>query len=254
MSREEKKGWLGSVIVHLLLALVLFIIRVDETRTEPEFLELSWGNLSSTAISAAPSTPPSSAAVPVKSKDRVQKVPVQLPERTPGFDEKDPPLPPSRKSLVDEEYSPSGASRSKEAARGTKATGSGLGTEEKRLAMNGIGESGKTPGPSLTGGEGTDVGKSVAYSMQWGDGGTRRLLVGELPQYPEGVSVEAQIRIEAVVTPGGKVRTMRPVQKGNKRLEDAAIDQVRNWLFEPLTSGVRQADQICLITFNFVLR
>lgn len=254
MSREEKKGWVGSLIFHLVLAIVLFVIRVDETRTEPEFVEMSWGKLSNVTVSAAPSSPPSSAAVPVKRKERVQKVPVNLPERTPGFDEKDPPLPPTRKSLVEEEYSPAGATRSSDAARGKSAAGSGLGTEEKRLAMNGKGESGKAPGPSLTGGEGTDVGKSVGYSMQWGDGGTRRLLSGELPQYPEGVSVEAQIRLEAVVTPGGKVRTIRPVQKGNKKLEDAALNQVRNWLFEPLAPGVRQADQLCVITFNFVLR
>jgi hypothetical protein len=254
MSREEKKGWIGSVIAHLVLALVLFVVQVDETRTEPEFLEVSWGKFSNIPISTAPSSPPSSAAEPVRREERVRKIPVDLPERTPGFDDQDPPLPSSRKSLVEEQYSPTGANRSSEAARGTKAAGSGIGTEEKRLAMNGIGESGKIPGPSLSGGEGTDVGKSVAYSMQWGDGGTRRLLVGELPEYPEGVSVEAQIRIEAVVTPGGKVRTIRPVQKGNKRLEDAAITQVRDWLFEPLASNVRQTDQVCLITFNFVLR
>ncbi len=253
MSKEEKKGWVGSILIHVVIALVLFLLRVEETRTEPEFLEVSWGKLSHVPINTAPSSPNSSAAEPVKKKELVQRVPVELPERTPGFDDQDPPLPLSRKSPVEEQYNPSGTRRT-ESAQGTKEAGTGLGNEDRNLAANGIGESGKTPGPSLTGGEGTDVGKSVAYSMQWGDGGTRRLLVGDLPVYPEGVNVETQIRIEAVVMPGGKVRSMRPVQKGNIRLEQAAMAEVREWVFEPLASRVRQVDQVCLITFNFVLR
>jgi TonB family protein len=258
MSREEKRGWLSSVMVHLVLAVILFAVKVDETKTAPEFLEVSWENLSSTPVpmvrssSKTSSSAPSSAGISVKREERIRKTPVNLPERSPGFDAQDPPLPPSRKSAVEEEYVPAGKTGSSEAARGKKTTGSGLGDQEKQLAVNGSGGSGKTPG--LSGGDGTDVGKSVGYSMQWGDGGTRRLIAGDLPEYPEGVSVETQIRVEAVVTPAGKVRTVRPIQKGNKRLEDAALNQVRKWLFEPLGAGVRQVDQTCNITFNFVLR
>ena len=94
----------------------------------------------------------------------------------------------------------------------------------------------------------------MAYSMLWGDGGKRRLLVGDLPVYPDGVNVEAQIRIEAVVMPGGKVKSMRPVQKGNTRLEESAMSEVKDWVFEPLARNARQSDQTCVITFNFVLR
>jgi len=253
MSREDKKGWIGSIVVHLIIALALFFVRVTETRTEPEFLEVSWGKLSNVPLKPAPSAPPSVSSEPLRQDETVRKVPVDLPERTPGFDEDDPPLPATRKSVVDERFDPTGT-RVEESATGKEHTLASLGAGDQVRTQSGVGESGKLTGPSLSGGEGSDVGKSVAYSMQWGDGGTRRLLAGNLPEYPEGVNVETQIRIEAVVMPGGRVRTIRPIQKGNKKLEDAAMAQVKGWVFEPLGSSAPQADQVCFITFNFVLR
>jgi TonB family protein len=91
-------------------------------------------------------------------------------------------------------------------------------------------------------------------AMEWSGGGTRRKLSGALPAYPAGEANEAQIRLEAVVTPEGKVRNVRPVQKANARMEDAALREVRLWTFEPLPPGVTQKDQTCLVTFNFRLR
>lgn len=253
MSKEDRKGWAGSVIIHLLLGLILFLMKATEIRTEPEFLEVSWGKLSHVPLRPAPSTPPSVSSEPLLQKEKVQQVPVDLPERTPGFDENDPPLPVVRKSSVEERYRPSGLQR-EESAVGKERSLASLGDGERIRTDIGSGESGTKAGPSLMGADGSDVGKSVAYSMQWGDGGTRRLLAGNLPQYPEGVNVEAQIRIEAVVMPGGRVRSLRPVQKGNKKLEDAAMEEVRHWVFEPLGNNAPQVDQSCFITFNFVLR
>jgi TonB family protein len=91
-------------------------------------------------------------------------------------------------------------------------------------------------------------------AMEWTGGGTRRKLSGALPGYPAGESNEAQIRLEAVVTPEGKVRNVRPVQKANARMENVAMRAVGLWTFESLPPGVVQRDQTCLITFNFRLR
>jgi len=60
--------------------------------------------------------------------------------------------------------------------------------------------------------------------------------------------------MEAVVTPDGKVKSVRPAQKGNARLEDAASRVLRTWRFEPLPRAFPQRDQRCLVTFNFTLR
>ncbi len=108
--------------------------------------------------------------------------------------------------------------------------------------------------PDLAGGSASGVGNSVGVSMQWPDGGIRKKLSGSLPGYPEGANVEAQIRIETVVTPEGTVRSLKPVQKGNTRLEEAAMSAVRLWKFEPLHKSTPQKDQVCVVTFNFLLK
>ena len=127
-------------------------------RTEPEFIEVSWGKLSNVPLHPAPSTPPSVSSEPLLQKEKVQQVPVDLPERTPGFDENDPPLPVVRKSVIEEQYSPSGVQR-EESAVGKERSLASLGDAERIRTDNGAGESGRKAGPSLTGADGSDVGK-----------------------------------------------------------------------------------------------
>lgn len=128
-------------------------------------------------------------------------------------------------------------------------------------ASSGIGSATK-PAPGLygTGGRGgTDFygngsGGGIGYSMKWLQGGTRRKLAGDLPKYPEGVKVEAEIRLFAVVMPNGSIEALHPAQKGDSRLEEAALKEVRYWRFEPLKPSQPQVDQMCEITFLFTLK
>jgi TonB family protein len=123
---------------------------------------------------------------------------------------------------------------------------SGIGSSSKPSAGStpygiGLGENGE--------GEG-----SGAFSLQWLHGMTRRKLSGELPIYPQGTTVTAQIRILAVVYPDGTVRSVQPQQKANRLLEEAAMKAVRSWKFEPLGSSLPQIEQSCIITFSFRLK
>jgi hypothetical protein len=97
-------------------------------------------------------------------------------------------------------------------------------------------------------------GDSFGYSMSWLRGGTRRRLSGNLPKYPPGVNVEAQISILAVVSPQGLIKSVQPAQKANTQLENAAMKEMRYWKFEPLRSSAPQIDQSCIVTFNFKLK
>ena len=106
-------------------------------------------------------------------------------------------------------------------------------------------------GASSSGG---GVGAGAPYTIDWVQGGTRKLLSGELPAYPPGVSVEAQVKLLTTVEPDGSVSFVQPVQKANRQLEEAAIKQVRLWKFDPLRSGQPQVSQNCVITFLFKLR
>ena len=128
-------------------------------------------------------------------------------------------------------------------------------------ASSGIGSAAK-PAPGLygTGGRGgTDFygngsGGGIGYSMTWLAGGNRRKIAGELPKYPAGVRVEAEIRLFAVVDPSGSIAALHPAQKADSRLEDAALKEVRYWRFEPLKASQPQVSQTCEISFLFTLK
>lgn len=128
-------------------------------------------------------------------------------------------------------------------------------------AASGIGSAAK-PAPGLygTGGRGgTDFygdgeGGGIGYSMKWLRGGVRGKISGELPKYPAGVKVEAEIRLFAIVAPDGSVVALHPAQKADSRLEEAALKEVRYWRFERLKPSQPQVDQTCEIAFLFTLK
>ncbi|MCX6133786.1 MAG: hypothetical protein NTU47_08240 [Ignavibacteriales bacterium] len=128
-------------------------------------------------------------------------------------------------------------------------------------ASSGIGSAPK-PAPGIYGdggrggtdfyGDGT--GGGIGYSMKWLQGGTRRKLAGDLPKYPAGSKVEAEIRLFAVVMPDGTIEAITPAQKADSRLEEAALKEVRFWRFEPLKTSQPQVNQTCEISFLFTLK
>ncbi len=252
---EDARGWIGTIIVHLLLALVLFLWKLDLSASEPEFIEVSWGSVADVATStpARPSLPGSEGTLttPLLQKSRA----LDLPERRFATEDEVLQMPSATKMAADDQPTKQ-RSHLAENSRGVKDRGAGLGAGQKeKFTAPGIGENaGELPDPLGSGVAGSDVGKSVSVSMQWSDGGTRRKISGALPEYPSGVNVEAQIKIETTVQPDGGVKALRPAQKGNTKLEEAAMKEVRLWKFEPLRKSSPQRDQTCLVIFNFLLR
>lgn len=138
------------------------------------------------------------------------------------------------------------AGRNGESPGGTDR--SGVGSSAKPSAGTvpyGVG-SGPGGGGGGTGGDG--------FGLKWLQGNVRKKISGDLPKYPEGVNVEAQVRIRAVVLPDGSVKSVQPEQKGNSRLENAAMHEVRSWRFEALPASVPQVEQACIVSFLFKLR
>ena len=250
---EGKKGWIGSLLVHGIIGIILLLWRVDHSITQPEYIEVSWGSLSNVTVPRAVASRSAPPGGTIQSSSPRSRTSVDLPERTLAANEDVLPVPRTRKLLVDESFHPSGV-RAADGVSGKKESSASPGEKEQFLVEKGTSGVGKVSAPSGDSPEGSEVGKSVGFSMQWSDGGDRRLVSGDLPAYPEGVNVEAQIKIEAVVLPGGKVKSLKPIQKANTRLEDAAVSEVRHWVFEPLAKSVPQREQTCLITFNFILR
>lgn len=95
---------------------------------------------------------------------------------------------------------------------------------------------------------------SLGFDIDWGGNGTRKIYSFLLPQYPEGVRKEVDIKLEFTILPDGTVGTIIPKIKADARLENAAINSLRQWRFEALTGNQRIAEQKAIIVFPYRLQ
>jgi outer membrane biosynthesis protein TonB len=249
--REQVSGWAGSVAFHGALGLLLFFVPFGTGLEEPEYLELSWG--SSAQGFAMPDAAPEAAAAgdaAAPTAPETRSLPMSLPAMRSGDNEV---LRTPKENKLDAAESPL-------AARPTRKPDENLKRDRPQSTSPASQTGQPTSGKTGTGGTGMESqgpgggGTGVSFGLEWPEGGTRKKISGNLPAYPPGVNVEAQIRLETVVGPDGSVRSVRPVQKGNAKLEEAAMKEVWFWKFEPLRLTSRQQDQTCYIVFNFRLR
>jgi TonB family protein len=261
LSRDQLYAWIGTGVLHLLALLVLVMWRIESTTGATDFVEVELMKLPPPPV---PKPEPMSIADPRAASRKGKPVlapgkssrlasRVKLPERSSLTREEVFRLPPTKKIDTHEG-----------AASSTRTTGSGVGKKEAKGGISGKKNEqslavGRATGRSASGsldGVGTvasDIGKALFGSVQWIGGGKRKKVSGDLPRYPAGVNVQAQIKIEAVVSPNGTVKSTKPVQKANARLEDAAMRELRRWRFEPLARTLPQREQRCVVTFNFKL-
>ncbi len=252
MQREQAAGVIGSLLFHGLVGLLLLFWVIPEPREIPEFVELSWGAAAFLPVRAAGSAGGSQPVPALSQSSPTSSLPVALPERR-TLKDNDLLKVPTREKL-DVAEAPGGRTMESGANRSLRRDRPQSGDLGGVTSGRGEGSVSDKPGEGIGKGPGTSAGSGVSMAIEWTGGGMRRKLSGALPAYPPGENNEVQIRLEAVVTPVGNVRGVRPVQKGNARMEDAAMRAVRLWTFEPLPPGVIQKDQLCLITFNFRLR
>lgn len=98
-------------------------------------------------------------------------------------------------------------------------------------------------------GEGT-----FGYDIDWGGNGTRKIYSYVLPEYPEGVSKEIDIRLRFTILPDGTVGNIALLTKADTRLENAAINSLRQWRFEGLSAAQQQVEQKAVIVFPYRLQ
>ncbi|MEK6756918.1 MAG: hypothetical protein AABZ02_12265 [Bacteroidota bacterium] len=260
-SNENIAGWIGSILFHALLFIVFFLTGVPQVNQRPEFVQMSWGSLTGVAQAASVTSPSRGVAADVAPSKSINvsraAQTVAPPERQlPDFSNEMIRVPRTEK-MVSTETDPGLQRDSRAGSVGEResAADQGIGVKETRLPGGGLGS---LPGPATpTAGLSSirgSIEQGASYSVQWLGGGTRKRLSGDLPKYPEGVNIEAQIRIQAVVVPDGSVKALQPAQKGNTKLEEVAMREVRFWKFEPLSSSQPQVEQKCEIVFLFTLK
>jgi TonB family protein len=251
-TKEERLGIAATLALHGLAAVLFLLVRFGESLQEPEFIELSWGASSVGVAMPELSREASSSAQPaVPVQQETRSLPLSLPERRFAGDQDR--MAVERQEKLDAPESPVAAKPSKRPEETLRrdsplSTSPGATVDQAGTGRNTAGGTGS--GSTVAGSAGT----GVSFALEWSEGGTRKKMSGALPSYPSGVSVEAQIKLETIVAPDGSVTRVRPVQRGNARLEEAAMKEVWQWKFEPLRANSRQVDQMCYITFNFRLR
>lgn len=106
-------------------------------------------------------------------------------------------------------------------------------------------------GGGTGGGNGGGIGPGNGFSIDWGGAGSRRLLSGKIPKYPEGTNKQMTVILRFAVLPDGTVDAIVPTRKTDERLEGAAIAALRTWRFDPLPPQIDQKSQVGTATFTF---
>jgi len=103
------------------------------------------------------------------------------------------------------------------------------------------------------GNKGLGLGNS-GFDIEWGGNGKRKIYSYTLPAYPEGVNKEIDIRLRFSILPDGTVGTIFPLTKADTKLENAAMNSLRQWRFEPLPVKQKKTEQFAIIVFPYRLQ
>ncbi len=254
--RELQTGWIVSFLFHVGVALLLFFSTFRQYIPEPQFVEMTWGDVTSLQAPIPQIPSEQTAAREETQQETTTDNTIALPSRR-FLDLPDEVISLQQNKKTVSPDVPTNTGRSgKISARESRnnVVSSGLGTRENVTGKSNSTSAMQVAAPFGSGNEAGGLGSSVAFAVQWAGGGSRKLLSGDVPAYPPGVNVSAQIKLRVVVLPDGTVRSAAPGQKGDTRLENAAIGKVKLWKFEPLLGAQQQVEQICTVTFNFTLK
>lgn len=218
-----------SMIIHLIIFILLLFIKFSMDYPPREYVELSFGKSSQPGSSGAIGTQINQVEENAKAEtnetvDKSQEV-------------KEVELPKAKNTSEENVVKP--ADKEKEETKTVKTE-----TKEKTDSkVTTVGQGNKAEGEG-----------SFGFDIDWGGQGTRKIYSYILPSYPEGVNKEIDIRLRFSILPDGTVGNILPLTKADTRLENAAINSLRQWRFEALAPGQKQTEQAAVIVFPYRLQ
>lgn len=220
----------ASVAFHLILLIIFLLVKVSMTYSQNEYVTLSFGTTGG---------PGSSGGAGSLIEDLEPSTDQQEKNQTPdkSMEVKEVTLPKAQATEKDNIIKP--ADKDKDLS--IKSTTEAKDNNTSNYKSEGQGNKG--------------VGKSsYGFDIEWGGKGTRKIYSYILPEYPEGVSKEIDIRLKFTILPDGTVGNIIPLIKADTKLEDAAISSLRQWRFEALNPAQKQMEQIAVIVFPYRLQ
>jgi membrane protein involved in colicin uptake len=219
-----------SVVVHLLLLLLFLFLTYNITYSPKEYVELSFGTSGQPGSSGAVGT--SIQKIQETSTPEIKSKTVETKREV-----KEVELPQAKNTSEDNIITP--ADKTKEKAQEVKTQNENVST----AANTSVGQGNKAEGDG-----------SFGFDIDWGGKGKRKIYSYNLPDYPAGVYKEIDIRLRFTILPDGTVGTIHLLTKADSKLENSAINSLRNWRFEELSPNQRQGEQTAVIVFPYRLQ
>ena len=207
-----------SIVFHLLLLAILLISNSTSNPTPQKFYEITFGNGEGTGSSGGSGTEMNATIVQPKEL-------IKPPENSKDI------------KGVDLQKSNEKSNNEVTETIGRKKNTSDKNAESENVA-SGIGNGSEGPG-------------GFGYGIDWGGKGTRKIYSYVLPAYPPGVNKEINIKLRFSILPDGTVGNIIPLTKADTKLEDAAINSLRQWRFEAAPGNL---EQVAVIVFPYRLR
>ncbi len=219
-----------SLLIHALIFMAFFFVNFTVYTPAIKFVELSFGTSGKTGSSGAIGTQ-------IKKIEEVSKPKPKRKTKTKSREVKKVNLPKARNTEVENVVKV--ASNNK---------------EKNNTTRNKIKE--KTNSNQTTEGRGNKAkgNGSLGYDINWGGKGQRKIYSYILPTYPKGVNKQINIRLRFSILPDGTVGTIIPLIKADTRLENAAINSLRQWRFEAIGPNQKQIEQTAVIVFPYRLQ
>jgi len=232
MSSKKTSGISYSIsfILHVIAILLFLLINLSFDYTPSEYVELSFGISDQSGSSGAQGNKISIIKEVPKPNEKEQSK-----EKNPEVKEVD--LPVAINTEDENVIKP--ANNDKEVA-------------EERTEINT--ETVVSNTNSSEDGNNSETEGKFGFDIDWGGKGTRKIYSFILPQYPDGVKKEVNIKLQFTILPDGTVGTIIPKIKADTRLENAAINSLRQWRFEALSPGQKQVEQSAVIVFPYRLQ
>lgn len=232
MSSEKSTGisYTVSIFVHVILIGLFLLINMSFDYSPADYVEISFGISSESGSSGAEGNL-------VENIEEVSELEMQSTTEEQNREVNEVDLPVSENTSEENIIIP--ADEEKEIAEENNSEN----TEEVNSNVTSTGQGNESVGDG-----------SLGFDIDWGGNGTRKIYSFLLPRYPEGVKKEIDIKLEFTILPDGTVGTIIPKMKADTRLENAAINSLRQWRFEALRNNQRQAEQKALIVFPYRLQ
>lgn len=228
--KSRKGPYLYSLAIHIVLALILYFIKIGLEPVHDEYVTIGFGAIGKASSSGVLDENP----VEEKSNKKPEIQKEEIKKEIKKVD-----LP--KVINEDKKNNVVVSSDKKESIEETKPE------QVKPITTSDV-EAGKGKDESGDG-EG-----NYGFEIDFGGKGMRKIYSYTLPTYPEGVSKEIDVKLKFSILPDGTVGKIYPLIKADTRLEQAAINSLRQWRFEPITDYQTKGEQFAVIIFPFRLQ